>query len=68
MKTLERITVNWHDATSTKDIINVVIYNNEEYCIDDIYDENDISPIGSSRKRVIAEVNTLADLYREYVK
>ncbi|MEM0029412.1 MAG: hypothetical protein QXN32_00630 [Candidatus Nitrosocaldus sp.] len=65
IKTLERLTVNWFEQQT--DIINVVLYNGEYYCIDDpvLLDKH---TAGKVKIRVIAEVNSEEELYKEYFR
>ncbi|MEM1971217.1 MAG: hypothetical protein QXM92_01990 [Candidatus Anstonellales archaeon] len=65
IKTLERLTVNWFEQQT--DIINVVLYNGEYYCIDDpvLLDKHTADKV---KIRVIAEVNSEEELYKEYFR
>lgn len=62
IRTLERITVT---GIQQSDTINVIVYNNEYYCIDDPILLKDKDKV---KIRVVARVEEEEDLYREYVR
>lgn len=62
IRTLERITVT---GIHQSDTINVIVYNNEYYCIDDPILLKDKDKV---KIRVVARVEEEEDLYREYVR
>lgn len=68
IKTLERLTVNWFEQTA--EVINVVIWNGEYYCIDDpiLLKDKDKEKEGKVKVRVVAEVNSEKELYKEYLR
>lgn len=67
IKTLERLTVNWFEQQT--DIINVVLYNGEYYCIDDpILLEGKKEGEDKVKIRIVAEVNSEEELYKEYFR
>lgn len=62
IRTLERITVT---GIQQSDTINVIVYSNEYYCIDDPILLKDKDKV---KIRVVARVEEEEDLYREYVR
>ncbi|MEM4318078.1 MAG: hypothetical protein QXO37_09580 [Candidatus Nitrosocaldaceae archaeon] len=60
IKRLEEITVH---SIQQADVVNLVLYNNEYYCVDDIHIEGT-----KVKARVIVEVNSIEELYEEYVR
>lgn len=63
IKRLERLTVNWFEQSV--EVINVIFYNGEYYCIDDpiLLEDKDKVKI-----RIIAEVSNEKKLYEEYLR